>query len=104
MIPNSKIENVDYELIPSEDKSDGWNIRILNGQFSETVIEFGAVRFNEIDDNMSFSFEVISSPDPDVATENIDLQIQAGEILESVISSGLEEGSVIMKDRDANKH
>ena len=104
MILNSKIENVDYELIPSEDKSDGWNIRILNGQFSETVIEFGAVRFNEIDDNMSFSFEVISSPDPDVTTENIDLQIQAGEILESVIYSGLEEGSVIMKERDANKH
>ena len=25
MIPNSKIENVDYELIPSEDKLDGWN-------------------------------------------------------------------------------
>ena len=53
---------------------------------------------------MSFSFEVITSPDPDVTTENIDLQIQAGEILESVISSGLEEGSVIMKERDANKH
>ena len=72
MIPNSKIENVDYELIPSEDKSDGWNIRILNGQFSDTVIEFGAVRFNEIEDNMSFSFEVISSPDPDITTQNID--------------------------------
>ena len=82
MIQNSKIENVDYELIPSEDKSDGWNIRILNGQFSETVIEFCEVRFNEIDDNMSFSFEVISSPDPDITTQNIDLQIQAGEILE----------------------
>ena len=104
MIQNSKIENVDYELIPSEDKSDGWNIRILNGQFSETVIEFGAVRFNEIEDNMSFSFNVISSPDPDITTENIDFQIQAGEILESVISSGLDEGSVIMKERDANKH
>ena len=104
MIPNSKIENVDYELIPSEDKSDGWNIRILNGQFSETVIEFGAVRFNEIEDNLSFSFDVITSPDPDVTTENFDLQIHAGEILESVISSGLEEGSVIMKERDANKH
>lgn len=104
MISNKKIENVDYELVPSEDKSDSWYIRILNGQFSETVIEFGAVRFNEIKDNMSFSFEVISSPDPDTNTENVDLQIQAGEILESVISSGLDEGSVIMKERDANKH
>ena len=100
MIPNSKIENVDYELIPSEDKSDGWNIRILNGQFSETVIEFGAVRFNEIEDNMSFSFEVISSPDPDITTENIDLQIQAGEILESVMAKGMEEGYVKMREKE----
>ena len=104
MISNKKIENTDYEMIPSEEKEDGWNIRILTGQFCETVIEFGAVRFNEIEDNMSFSFEVISSPDPEVSTENVDLQIVAGEILEAVISTGLDEGSVIMKERDANKH
>lgn len=104
MISNKKIENTDYEMIPSEQAEYGWNIRILNGQFTETVIQFGVVRFNEIEDNMSFSFEVISSPDSDITNENVDLQIEAGEILEAVISYGLDEGSVIMKERDANKH
>lgn len=95
----TKIENVDYELIPSDQKEDGWNVRILLGQFTETVIEFGAVRFNEIQDNMSFNFEIISSPDPDLTTEDIDLQGEAGDILQSVISIGLDEGSVMMKEK-----
>ena len=96
----SKHENVDYELIPSEEKEDGWNVRILTGTFVETVIEFGAIRFNEVQDNMSYSFEVISSPDPDLTTNDVDLQIEAGEILESVISIGLEEGSVMMREKE----
>ena len=98
----SRLENVDYEMIPSNEKDDGWNVRILTGQFVETVIEFGAVRFNEIQDNMSFSFEVISSPDSDITTENVDLQIEAGQILESVISIGLDEGSVMMREKREN--
>jgi len=104
MISNKKIENTDYEMIPSEEAEYGWNVRILTGQYCETVIKFGTVRFNEIEDNMSFSFEVVSTPDPKSSTENVDLQIVAGEILEAVISTGLDEGSVIMKERDANKH
>ena len=104
MISNKKIENTDYEMIPSEEAEYGWNVRILTGQYCETVIKFGTVRFNEIEDNMSFSFEVVSTPDPKASTENVDLQIVAGEILEAVISTGLDEGSEIMKERDANKH
>lgn len=92
-------ENVDYEMIPSEEKEDGWNIRILTGYFVETVIEFGAVRFNEVADNMSFSFEIIHSPDSELTTENVDLQTEAGVILESIISIGLDEGSVMMRER-----
>jgi len=96
----SKLENIDYELILSENNQDDWNIRILTGTFVETVIKFGAIRFNEVEDNMSFSFEIIFSPDTNVSTDDIDLQVEAGEILQSVISIGLDEGSVIMKERD----
>ena len=49
---------------------------------------------------MTFSFEVISSPDPNVTTENVDLQIEAGEILESVMSKGMEEGYVKMREKE----
>ena len=41
------IENQDYQLIPLEDDSDTWGVRITSGQFIETVIVFGAVGIDE---------------------------------------------------------
>ena len=35
-------ENKDYELILGEDTSENWNVRILTGDFVETVIEYKA--------------------------------------------------------------
>lgn len=93
-----KIENIDYELVPSDEHEQAWHVRIKEGDFVETVIQYGAIRFNEVKDHMSFNFHVISSPDPDVTSENEDLQIQAGEILESIIASGLEDGSTQMEE------
>ena len=36
-------ENKDYELILSEDTTENWNVRILTGDFVETVIEYKAI-------------------------------------------------------------
>lgn len=96
----TRIENQHYEMVPSDRSIDSWDIRILEGEFNETVITFGAVRFDGKKDRMTFSFEVISSPDPNVTTENVDLQIEAGEILESVMSRGMEEGYVKMREKE----
>ena len=55
-------ENKDYELILSEDTTENWNVRILTGDFVETVIEYKAIAFNEIKDHLSFNYNIISSP------------------------------------------
>jgi hypothetical protein len=47
---------------------------------------------------MTFNFTVISSPDPDLTSENESLQIEAGEILEDIIATGIEDGSVLLKE------
>ena len=39
-------ENKDYELIPSPNDSHSWHIRILTGDFVETVIQYGTVSFD----------------------------------------------------------
>ena len=36
--PKEYEENIDYELVPVDGNDVGWNIRILVGQFTETVI------------------------------------------------------------------
>ncbi len=81
------IENQDYQLIPLEDNSDAWGIRITSGEFIETVIVFGAVGIDEDTDNFTFNFEVYSSPDPDLTPENTDLQEVCAELLHSIILS-----------------
>ena len=35
------IELTDYELIPSEEDGQAWNVRLLTGPFTETVLRFG---------------------------------------------------------------
>jgi len=77
-------ESKDYELIPLEDDTDSWGVRILTGEFSETVIKYGNVGFEGTGDDMvmKFNFDIISTPDEDLEVEtNTELQELARDIL-----------------------
>jgi len=77
-------ESKDYELIPLEDDADAWGVRILTGEFSETVIKYGNVGFEGEgkDMVMKFNFDIISTPDEDLDVEtNTELQELARDIL-----------------------
>ena len=77
-------QNEDYELVPSE--GENWDIRILTGDFVETVIAFQNLKVTDDGENLSFNFNVVSSPDPTLdAKTNIDLQTTAGMILSSIL-------------------
>ena len=96
-------ENVDYEIIPSHEDEQAWNVRILKGPFTETVIRYGIIKFNEIPKNMTFNFDLIYSPDSELTTENIDLQDFAGAMLEKIMANGIKEGSVMTREiKNAN--
>lgn len=99
-----KSEGIHYEIIPDED-SPAWLVRIIEGQFIETVIQFGSISFNEIKDNMSFNYFIKTCPDPTLIESNEELQIEAGNILEDIIANGIQKGSIISRDIDnANKN
>ena len=77
-------ESKDYELIPLEDDTDAWGVRILTGEFSETVIKYGNVGFEGEGDDMmmKFNFDIISTPDEDLEVEtNTELQELARDII-----------------------
>lgn len=85
-------EDVDYELITREGVDDHWGIRILTGKFNESVVQIGALAFNEVKDHLSFNFEVLDTPDPDwVTTDNIELQETVGEILNEILRTALDD-------------
>ena len=91
-------EGIDYEIIPDKADEQAWNVRSLKGQYTETVLKYGTVRFNEIPKNMSFNFDIIYSPDSELTVNDVNLQDFAGALLEKVMAKGIEEGSVITKE------
>ena len=93
-------ENETYQLVPGLAHEDAWHVRILEGPFAETVIQYGKVTVNETEEHLTFDFTIISSPDEDLTSENVDLKLYAGDILEECIRAGIEEGSAHLKERN----
>lgn len=95
-------EDIDYELIPCDEieNEQAWDIRVLRGEFVETVLRFGNISFNPVDDCLNFNFLVISSPNETATTENESLQIFAGDILQSVLEIAIENESLMTKEND----
>jgi len=50
-------ENEDYELVPSE-VGEHWDIRILTGEFIETVFNFGAIKVSDDGESLNYSAEI----------------------------------------------
>lgn len=88
------IENKDYELIAHTEESEYWAIRILTGEFVETVLNYGAIALNEDADNMTFNFEVLETPNEMASPLNADLQIVAADILQDILTNQFNEGSI----------
>ena len=87
-------ENVTYSLVPGEGGDQHWLVRFIEGPFAETVIQFGAIKLlPEEGGKISFNFFVESSPDPNLTSEDVDLQLWSGDVLEAVLRQSLEEGS-----------
>lgn len=91
-------ENDGYQLIPNSDgdlNSQWWNVRILKGEFVETVIGDIVLSFDEKKKQLKFAFSVISSPNEEAIEENPSLQQTVAEIINDIIER--EETNLTMK-------
>ena len=94
-------ENETYQLVPGNEGDQHWLVRFLEGPFAETVIQFGSISVNEEDEGtMSFNFFVESSPDTTLTSENVDLQLWAGDVLQEIIRDAIETNSAVLKERE----
>ena len=98
-------EGIHYQLIPVEDhpNEQAWHIRILRGQFTETVISYGNISFDGTRDCLTFNFIVVYSPDSDLTSENVELQEFAADILEDILETAHAQGWLVTEDRNGNK-
>jgi hypothetical protein len=97
---NKWSEGLDYELIPVDyvEHKDAWDVRILRGHWNETVIRYGTITMDGRDENLRFDFRVVSSPNSDATSEDVQLQDVAGDILFDIIDRGFTEGYVYGKE------
>ena len=96
---SKKLENKDYELIPSPNDSHVWQVRILTGNFVETVIQYGTVAFDGKRKQFTYDFTLIESPDPNLNIDNEELHFTLARILEDIIERGEKEGWVKLQEK-----
>lgn len=79
------VENRDYELIPND--NDSWDVRILAGDYIETVFGFQALKIVPETDEIKFSVDISYTPDPLLTTDDLEFQKVAGDILFSILDN-----------------
>lgn len=80
-------ENEDYELIPGN--GENWDVRILLGDFTETVVNFKELKVSEDAKHLTFNFEIVSTPDPDLTEESEELQQHVGSVLGDILENSV---------------
>ena len=96
-------ENKHYEIIPDKGDDQAWNVRILSGMFTETVLKYGVVKFNGKKKDMTFNFDIVYTPDTELTVSDLKLQEFAGVMLEKIMAQGFRDGEVITREKkDAN--
>ena len=99
------VENKDYEIIPDKGDEQAWNVRVLSGLYTETVLKYGVVKFNGKgkEKYMSFNFDIIYTPDTELKVSDLKLQEFAGIMLEQIMAQGMRDNEVITREvKDAN--
>ena len=97
MINERAIEGVDYELVPSAEAEieQAWDVRILRGDYVETVIRFGNIAFDGENDCIKFNFTVVSTP-ADTDEDDPYLQECVGAVLETILEEAAKAGSLVL--------
>ena len=97
------VETEDYTLIPVEGHAQAWDVRLETGPYPETVIRFGPISLDgkTTDDViMHYRFDIMSTPAEGLTTDDIDLQEFVGDVLFTIVRGGIEDGTLLAKERN----
>ena len=97
----SLVEDKDYMLVPveDEDNTQAWAVRLLEGPHPETVVRMGALKVED-DGMLHFNFFIDSTPNPDLTTDDLELQGFVGDVIESILETAYRESALVVDERD----
>jgi hypothetical protein len=85
-------EGVDYTYVISEDDKNSVHIKLLSGDYADTVFKYGKVGFKEEENDLvylQFDYNVIESPIKKVEKDE-NFKNYLGDLLSSIITGNLE--------------
>mgnify|MGYP003342282328 FL=1 len=89
------IEDIDYKFISPANDPSMVHIKLLDGEFKDTVFKFGKVKFEEKDNEgyLHFDYDVLESTvmKPKKLEKNEDFKNFIGNMLVEIISKNLEQ-------------
>lgn len=91
-------EGIDYELVPADelDNEQAWNVRILEGDYVETVIRFGNIGVDIENEALTFNFMIVYTPDDTLSEDDESLQDYAATILDNILENAIEQDALVM--------
>ena len=88
-------EAVDYEYVIDEKDKTSVHIKLLTGEYKDTIFKYGKVGVKEEGDKayLQFNFDVIQSPimKPKKLEKDLDFKQFAGDLLVNIMSANLDE-------------
>ena len=84
-------EAVDYEYVVDEKDKASVHIKLLDGEYKDTVFKYGKVGVKEEDDKayLQFNFDVIQSPIKKLES-NLEFKNYIGDLLSTIITKQLD--------------
>ena len=84
-------EAIDYEYVVDEKDKTSVHIKLLNGDYKDTIFKYGKVGVKEEDDKayLQFNFDVIESPIKKLE-KNLEFKNYIGDLLVDIMSGNME--------------
>ena len=83
-------------MIPAKDSDNdqAWDIRILEGDYVETVIRFGNIKLDGESGCLNFNFVIQSTPNNNLDESDVDFQNYVADILENILIEAAKHDSI----------
>lgn len=91
-------EGVDFNYVIPESEDTTVGVKLLTGEYSDTVYQYGKVKFEEEKDGaiyLQFVYNVMETPlEKDVLEKDINFKNHIGDILVSIMSQNIDKGII----------
>jgi hypothetical protein len=97
-------EGVDFNYVIPETEDTTVGIKLLSGQYADTVYQYGKVKFNEEKDGaiyLQFVYNILETQhDKKFLETDMDFKNHIGDILVSIMSENIDKGIIDEAGRD----